>query len=343
MIDYADNNLEDMIKVGVINEIDLKNTLYRVKFEQDNNVKSNWFQPLFPSTNKNKTYFQYSLGEQVLVLMPYEGNQEGFIVASMYSEKDKPPRVTEGLQYIQFENGDYIQYDKTNKSLTVNAPEFELCLNVKSLKIQAKEIETVGESLQNSSKNISIMCDDYVVNADSTMVTGDTISLIANNDIIQNSNKQVMQYDDYGILANTTDICSNTGINLNAKTNINAIAPTSFAITSPSTTASGTLGVTGATTVGGTLGVTGATTLSNTLGVTGNTTLSGTLGVTKATTLSDTLQVTKETTLNNTLSVSGLSTLSGDAKISNLVFTSHAHWFTDSGATVQTSTPVAHA
>lgn len=318
MIDYAYNNLEDMIKVGVINEIDLKNTLYRVKFEQDDNVKSNWFQPLFPSTNKNKTYFQYSLGEQVLVLMPYEGNQEGFIVASMYSEKDKPPRVTEGLQYIQFENGDYIQYDKTNKSLTVNAPEFELCLNVKSLKIQAKEIETVGESLQNSSKNISIMCDDYVVNADSTMVTGDTISLIANNDIIQNSNKQVMQYDDYGILANTTDICSNTGINLTAKTTINSVAPTSFNITSPASTASGTLGVTGATTIGGTLGVTGAGTFASTLGVTGKTTL-------HITDILNTLSVAEKATLQKELDVTGLATLSGDSVISNIRFSSHHH------------------
>lgn len=322
MIDYADNNLEDMIKVGIINEIDLKNTLYRVKFEQDDNVKSNWFQPLFPSTNKDKVYYQYSLGEQVLVLMPYEGNQDGYIVASMYSEKDKPPRVTEGLQYIQFENGNYIQYDKTNKALTVNAPDCELCLNVKSLKIQAKEIETIGEKLQNTAKDISLMSDDYVVNSDSTMITGDTISLIANDDIIQNADKHVMQYDDYGILADTTDICSNTGINLTAKTTINSVAPTSFNITSPASTASGTLGVTGATTVGGTLGVTGETTLSSNLGVTGSTTITG------------------MTKLDNTLEVVGLSTLKGNANISNIIFTNHKHGYISPTGAEFTSNPV---
>lgn len=345
----AYNNLEDMIKVGIINEIDLKKNLYRVKFEQDDDVKSYWFQPIYPSTNKDKTYFQYSLGEQVLVLTLYEGNQDGYIIGSMYSEKDTPPRFKEGIRYIEFEDGSYIQYDKNNKSLTVNAPDCELVLNVKSLKIQADDIQTIGKKLQNTAEEVSVMSEEYMVNADSTIITGDNISLIASEDIVQNSNEHVMQYEDYGVLAKNTDIVSDTGINLTAKTNINAVAPSSFAITAPSTTASGTLGVTGATTVGGTLGVTGATTLSNTLGVTGNTTLSGTLGVTKATTLSDTLQVIKETTLNgastinNTLGVTGLSTLSGNAKISDIVFTSHAHLFTDSGVTAQTSTPVTHA
>ena len=325
------NNLEDMIKVGIINEIDLKKSLYRVKFEQDDNVKSYWFQPLYPSTNKDKTYFQYSLGEQVLVLMPYEGNQDGYIVGSMYSEKDKPPRFTEGIRYIQFEDGNYLQYDKTKKALTVNAPDCELVLNVKSLKIQADEIQTLGKNLQQTAEKVSIMSDDCVINADTTMVTGDNISLIASDEIIQNSNEHVMQYEDYGVLAKTTDIVSDTLINITAKTNINAVAPTSLTITSPATTASGTLGVTGATTLGSTLGVTGATTLGNTLGVTGATTLSSTLGVTGATTLSSTLGVT------------GLSTLSGNANISNLLFTNHTHLYTDNGAVVQASTPVNHA
>lgn len=336
MNNYGYNNLEDMIKVGIINEIDLKKTLYRVKFEQDDDVKSYWFQPLFASTNKNKVYHQYSLGEQVLVLMPYEGNQDGYIVGSMYSDEDKPPRTNEGLQYIEFENGDYIQYDKTNKSLTVNAPDCELVLNVKSLKIQADNIETIGKSLQNTAESISVMCDDYVANADCAMITGDNISLIASEEIIQNSENHVMQYDDYGVLAKTTDIVSDTGINITAKTNINAVAPASFAITSPATTASGTMGITGATTVGGTLGVTGATTLANTLGVTGAATLSDTLAVTKATTLSSTLGVTGETSLKNTY-VNGTGTLNS-AVIGGLNFAQHSH----AHGEPYVSTPVQH-
>lgn len=323
------NNLEDMIKVGIINEIDLKKSLYRVKFEQDDNVKSYWFQPLYPSTNKDKTYFQYSLGEQVLVLMPYEGNQDGYIVGSMYSEKDKPPRLQEGIRYIQFEDGNYLQYDKNKKALTVNAPDCELVLNVKSLKIQADTIETVGKSLQNTAEKISLMGDDCIINADSTMLTGDNISLIASEDIVQNSNEHVMQYEDYGVLAKTTDIVSDTGINITAKTNINAVAPVKFAITSPATTASGTLGVTGAGTFASTLGVTGNTSLGGTLGVTGDTSLSGTLGVTGATSLA------------NTLGVNGMSTLN-NATISGIIFSNHTHWYTDNGNVVQASTPVAH-
>lgn len=325
------NNVEDMIKVGIINEIDLKNSLYRVKFEQDDDLKSYWFQPIFPSTNKDKSYYQYSLGEQVLVLTLYEGEQDGYIIGSMYNDKDKPPRVAEGIRYIQFEDGSYLQYDKNKKSLTVNAPDCELVLNVKSLKIQADDIETVGKNLQQTSEQVSIMSDDYVINSDSTMITGDTISLIASDDIVQNSNEHVMQYDDYGVLSKTTDICSDTLINITAKTNINAVAPVKFAITSPATTASGTMGVVGATTVGGTLGVTGATTLASTLGVTGNTTVGGTFGATGAITASSTLDVT------------GLSTLSGNASISGYIFTNHAHlYYNENGQPVQTSTVVAH-
>lgn len=328
----AYNNLEDMIKVGIINEIDLKKSLYRVKFEQDEDVKSYWFQPIYPSTQNDKTYYQYSLGEQVLVLTLYEGNQDGYIIGSMYSDKDKPPRVAEGIRYIQFEDGSYLQYDKNKKSLTVNAPDCELVLNVKSLKIQADDIQTLGKNLQQTAEKVSIMSDDCVINADSTVVTGDNISLIASDEIIQNSNEHVMQYEDYGVLAKTIDIVSDTLINITAKTYINAVAPTSLTITSPATTASGTLGVIGATTLGSTLGVTGATTLGNTLGVTGATTLSSSLGVTGATTLSSTLGVT------------GLSTLSGNANISNLLFTNHTHLYTDNGAVgIQASTPVNHA
>lgn len=247
---YSNNNLEDMIKVGVINEVDLKNNLYRVVFEQDEDVKSYWFQPLYANTYRNKAYHQYSVNEQVLCVTPYQGSQDGFILGAVYSEADRPPRTDEGVMYVQLPDGRYFQIDQKKKRVTLDCSGYDVVINAKSLFFQSDDIMTLGKTFQ-------IQAEDYSVNAKRSVNSADVITnvcesmdSIVSGEISQDSKQNVIKYKDYGLVADSYDASSNTYANLTAD---GAAKVTGSAVTlqSPETTASGNVTIAGNESVGG--------------------------------------------------------------------------------------------
>lgn len=235
------NNLEDMIKVGLISEIDLNNSLYRVVFEQDDDLKSNWFQPIFQNTYKDKAYCQYQLDEQVLCLMPFQGNQDGYILGAMYSDEDKPTRTAKGLNYIEYEDGSYVQYDKQNKRLTVNCPDSELILNCKKLIIQSDDMMTLSKTISYNAESYVINAKDIANNSESITNICDNLDSIVSDTISQNSIEQVIEYEDYGLVTNSFGVYSNTNAVIEATTAAEIKAPSSISLTTNNTAVSGNI------------------------------------------------------------------------------------------------------
>jgi len=103
----------NMIRVGLVNSIDPVKGTVKVFFpDKDNTVSSDL--PLLS--------FEYnipSVGDQVVCLFLGNGLERGFCLGSFYSDISPPPVTSENVYRKQFDDGTYIEYNKSNKTLQV--------------------------------------------------------------------------------------------------------------------------------------------------------------------------------------------------------------------------------
>ncbi|MGI6436414.1 MAG: phage baseplate assembly protein V [Syntrophomonadaceae bacterium] len=111
---------KNMIRVGRVSSINPATGTARVAFEHQGLV-SNDLQVLVPQTLKNKDYFMPDIGEHVVCLFLPTGNQEGFILGSIYSNHDKPAVTDINKRQVKFFDGTRIEYDRSSHTLTVYA------------------------------------------------------------------------------------------------------------------------------------------------------------------------------------------------------------------------------
>ncbi len=89
------NNLEEIIsniiRPGIVTQIDEKKCRCKVQFKDNNGIVSYWCQVLVPLAHKSKYYALPAINEEVLCLFLGYGSDCGFILGSMYSKSDAIP------------------------------------------------------------------------------------------------------------------------------------------------------------------------------------------------------------------------------------------------------------
>ena len=86
--------LRQIIRVGVVSDIDDGDVTARVTFDDQDNVTSAKLSVIVKNTDKNADYWMPDIGEQVLCIFHPAGPQQGFILGSFYDETQKPPSNT---------------------------------------------------------------------------------------------------------------------------------------------------------------------------------------------------------------------------------------------------------
>ncbi|WP_240198326.1 phage baseplate assembly protein V [Salmonella enterica] len=74
--------IRQLIRVGVVSDIDEKGVTARVTFDDQDNVTSASLQVIVKNTDENADYWMPDVGEQVLCLFFPVGPQQGFILGS---------------------------------------------------------------------------------------------------------------------------------------------------------------------------------------------------------------------------------------------------------------------
>lgn len=139
------NNVENLIRTGVISEQDMEKNLFRVRFEDKDDVESYWLQVLNRGSLDDKDYWNPDLDEQVVCLLPYQGGADGYILGSCFNEQDGPleDKSKENVRYLAFKDGSCILYDREEHRLELNMPEADITVKCRSFTVEAEEDSSV--------------------------------------------------------------------------------------------------------------------------------------------------------------------------------------------------------
>lgn len=145
--------MKDFIRVGIVSSINPATCTARVAFGDRANVVSFDLPVLVRGSLKNKDYWLPDPGEQVVCLFLPSGNAQGFILGSIYSQKDMPPIENKDKRYIVFDDGTIIEYDRATHTLTIDAVKQ---INISAPKgINISATDPAGSGVQINGKTVS--------------------------------------------------------------------------------------------------------------------------------------------------------------------------------------------
>lgn len=132
------------IQIGTISEIDNKKGLAIVVTD---GRSTDWLPIIYPNATKNKkSSISLSVGDQILLLNPFGENKDGFVLGGLYYEGMLiPSGANDDTEVIEYSDGTVVSFDLKGGLLKVDSP-----------------------------SNITIICQNAKLTADSIHITGDT-------------------------------------------------------------------------------------------------------------------------------------------------------------------------
>jgi len=143
--------ITNLIRTGTVSDVDTVNWLCRVK---TGDLETNWINWLTCRAGKTRTWWQPSIGEQV-VLLSLGGNLEtAFALPAIYSDAFPPPDYSENGSTTVFNDGGWFQYEPDTGQLLIK--------NIKSVRIEAAD-------------GIQLITDQLGVDASQMLINSETV------------------------------------------------------------------------------------------------------------------------------------------------------------------------
>lgn len=109
-----------MIRVGKVVAVDDKNAKVRVQIEDADAVVSYWLPVVHQKSQSDKHYWLPDIGELVVCAFYGDDWDTGFVLGSIYNDKDKPPAETREKFVIEFKDGTRIEYNRASHKLHIS-------------------------------------------------------------------------------------------------------------------------------------------------------------------------------------------------------------------------------
>ncbi|MFJ3458487.1 phage baseplate assembly protein V [Scandinavium goeteborgense] len=109
--------LRNLIRVGVIVELDLKEGLCRV---QSGGIQTTWLNWLTTRAGRSRTWWAPSVGEQVLLLAIGGELDTAFVLPGIFSDDNPAPSASADAWHVTFPDGAVIEYEPEASALTVS-------------------------------------------------------------------------------------------------------------------------------------------------------------------------------------------------------------------------------
>lgn len=111
----------NMIRVGIVVATYPAETKVRVQFFDEDDIVSHKLSVVYSKTHKDKEYWMPDIGEMVLCLfLPY-GEDDGFVIGSLYNTIDKPVDSSQDVKSFTFGDGTKIEYNRNTHQLKVHS------------------------------------------------------------------------------------------------------------------------------------------------------------------------------------------------------------------------------
>ncbi|WP_336748598.1 phage baseplate assembly protein V [Pantoea vagans] len=166
--------ITNLIRTGTVSEVDPVNWLCRVK---TGDLETNWINWLTLRAGSTRTWWQPTVGEQV-VLLSLGGNLEtAFALPAIYSEAFPPPDYSDDGDTTEYSDGGFFQYDP--------ARNLWLIRGVKNVLVEG------AENMELNTKKFALNADEAVINAAMKINGAVTQSggAMSSNDVVVHSHK----------------------------------------------------------------------------------------------------------------------------------------------------------
>jgi phage baseplate assembly protein V len=146
--------ITNLIRTGTVSEVDADKWQCRVK---TGDLETNWINWLTCRAGNTRTWWQPSIGEQV-VLLSLGGNLEtAFALPAIYSDAFPPPDYSENGSTTVFNDGGWFQYEPDTGQLLIK--------NIKSVRIEA------ADGIRLITDQLGIDANQMLINSE-TMING---------------------------------------------------------------------------------------------------------------------------------------------------------------------------
>ncbi|EKB32193.1 phage baseplate assembly protein V [Sutterella wadsworthensis 2_1_59BFAA] len=116
---FEQQSLPDLIKIGEVSSVDPEKCTARVVFDDEDSLVSYDLQILQRNTYENQDYQMVHPGEDVVCLFLGPGQEDGFIIGSLYAGEIKPPEASLDRRTVVFSDDTRVCYDRQEHKLTV--------------------------------------------------------------------------------------------------------------------------------------------------------------------------------------------------------------------------------
>ena len=108
--------LANIIRIGIVSDVDLANGLCRVKM---GNLETDWLNWLTLRAGRVRFWSAPSVGEQVMVLSIGGELTTGFVLPAIFSDANSAPSQSADAMVITFPDGARFEYEPESSHLTV--------------------------------------------------------------------------------------------------------------------------------------------------------------------------------------------------------------------------------
>lgn len=126
---FEQQPLPDLIKIGEVSSVDPEKCTARVVFDDEDSLVSYDLQILQRNTYENQDYQMVHPGEDVVCLFLGPGQEDGFIIGSLYAGEIKPPEASLDRRTVVFSDDTRVCYDRQEHKLTVTIEGTEVVFN----------------------------------------------------------------------------------------------------------------------------------------------------------------------------------------------------------------------
>ncbi|MGO2460560.1 MAG: phage baseplate assembly protein V [Ewingella sp.] len=164
--------VRDLIRIGVVSEIDTEQALCRV---QTGELMTDWLHWLTPRAGAARTWWAPSVGEQVLILSLGGELDTAFVLPAIYSDDFPAPSVSAQAYHVQFSDGAVMEYEPENGALSVTGIKTASVAASTSVSVTAPNV-TVTASEKITLDTPEVVCTNKLTTGSLEVKQGGTMS-----------------------------------------------------------------------------------------------------------------------------------------------------------------------
>ncbi|WP_341813310.1 phage baseplate assembly protein V [Wolbachia endosymbiont (group B) of Germaria angustata] len=146
-ISELNRKLANVIRIGIVKEIDYEKAKVRVKIGE---LLTDFLPWITSRAGEERSWLPPSINEQVVILSPLGELSLGVVLAGIYQQNYSAPENSEMINSLVFQDGTKLLYDKESKNLEISV------VDKLNFKVGKSEIEMTKSGIKLKAERIDL-------------------------------------------------------------------------------------------------------------------------------------------------------------------------------------------